>query len=73
MQKISDEKSIGGSDENITAGFGYLMGLGAIVLYFMEKNNNFIRFHAVQSVLYSIGLSTLLMLVIFIFRESDFQ
>jgi uncharacterized membrane protein len=73
MKEISNDKSILGFDENITATLGYLMGIGALVLYFAEKDNRFIRFHALQAVLYSVSLSIVLMVLIFFFGASNFQ
>lgn len=73
MQEKTSSKSIFGFDEKITAMLGYLMGIGALVLFVAEKNNPFIRFHALQSVLYSLSLSVVLMALIFFFGASDFQ
>ena len=41
-------------DGNITALIGYLVGIVALVLIFIEKDNKFVRFHALQSVLWSV-------------------
>jgi uncharacterized membrane protein len=73
MQKRTGHISIFGFEENLTAALGYLMGIGALVLVFAEKDNRFIRFHALQSVLYSAGLSAVLMALIIFFNTSDIQ
>ena len=39
-------------DGNVTALIGYLIGIVALVLIFIEKENKFVRFHAIQSVLW---------------------
>ncbi len=41
-------------DGNVTALIGYLIGIVALVLIFIEKDNKFVRFHALQSVLWSV-------------------
>lgn len=40
-----------GLDANLGAALGYPVGIIAIIIFFMEKENRFARFHAVQSVL----------------------
>lgn len=57
MQNISGGKSALGLDANITALIGYPIGILALVLIFIEKDNKFVRFHALQSVLWSVGLT----------------
>ena len=44
-------------DANITALIGYPIGILALVLIFIEKDNKFVRFHAIQSVLWSVGVT----------------
>ena len=43
-------------DGNVTALIGYLIGIVALVLIFIEKDNKFVRFHALQSVLWVLGV-----------------
>ncbi len=43
-------------DGNITALIGYLIGIVALVLIFIEKDNKFVRFHALQAVLWSVAI-----------------
>lgn len=73
MQEKSASKSILGFDANFTAMLGYLMGIGALVLFFLNKDNQFVRYHALQAVLYSASLSAVLIALIFLFGASDFQ
>lgn len=48
---MQNQKSALGLDGNITALIGYIIGIVALVLIFIEKDNKFVRFHALQSVL----------------------
>ena len=41
-------------DGNVTALIGYLIGIVALVLIFIEKENKFVRYHAIQSVLWTV-------------------
>lgn len=50
---MQNQKSALGMDANITALIGYLIGIVALILIFIEKDNKFVRFHALQSVLWS--------------------
>src|SRR4051812_40537898 len=51
---MQNQKSAIGMDGNITAVIGYIVGIVALVLIFIEKDNKFVRFHALQSVLWSV-------------------
>jgi uncharacterized membrane protein len=63
MQNMSGGKSALGLDGNVTALIGYLIGIIAIVLIFIEKDNRFVRFHAIQSVVFHIGAFVLIFAV----------
>ena len=52
---MENEKSALGLDGNVTALIGYIIGLVALILIFIEKDNKFVRFHALQSVLWSVA------------------
>ena len=52
---MSGGKSALGMDGNITALLGYIVGIVAIISIIMEKDNKFVRFHALQSVLWSVA------------------
>lgn len=54
---MQNQKSAIGLDANVTALIGYPVGILALVLIFIEKDNRFVRFHALQSVLWSVGLT----------------
>jgi uncharacterized membrane protein len=51
---MENQKSALGLDGNVTALIGYLIGIVALVLIFIEKDNKFVRFHAIQSVLWAV-------------------
>jgi len=47
---MQNQKSALGLDGNITALLGYIIGIVALILIFIEKDNKFVRVHALQSV-----------------------
>ena len=49
---MQNQKSALGLDGNVTALIGYIVGIIALVLIFIEKDNKFVRFHAFQAALY---------------------
>lgn len=52
------KKSIFGLDENVAAALAYVLGFfSGIVILVMEKENRFVRFHALQSTLWFMVLS----------------
>lgn len=53
---MQNQKSAIGLDANIAALIGYPVGILALILIFIEKENRFVRFHALQSVLWSVGV-----------------
>lgn len=67
MQNTSGGKSALGLDGNVTALIGYIIGIVALILFFIEKENKFVRFHAIQSTLFHVGFFALyIVLAIFI-------
>jgi uncharacterized membrane protein len=44
-----------GLDANLGAAIGYPIGILAIIIFIMEKQNRFARFHALQSILYHVA------------------
>ena len=44
-----------GMDPNVSAGLGYLFGILAIIFFFIEKRNRFVRFHNAQAILLGIA------------------
>jgi len=66
---MQNQKSAIGLDGNVTALIGYIVGIVALIEIFIEKDNRFARFHALQSVLYHVGfwvVFTVLWVVAFI-------
>ncbi|MDM7921393.1 MAG: DUF4870 domain-containing protein [Pyrinomonadaceae bacterium] len=49
---MQNQKSALGLDGNVTALIGYPVGIVALILLFIEKDNKFVRFHAIQSLLF---------------------
>ena len=47
---MQNQKSALGLDGNVTALLGYIIGIVALILIFIEKDNKFVRFHALQAV-----------------------
>ena len=54
---MQNQKSDIGMDANVTALIGYPIGILELVLIFIEKYNKLVRFHAIQSVLWSVGVT----------------
>ena len=48
-------KSALGLDGNLAAALGYPIGIIAIICLIMEKENRFVKFHALQSILMHVG------------------
>ena len=48
-------KSALGLDGNVAAALGYPIGIIAIICLIMEKENRFVKFHALQSLLLHVG------------------
>ncbi len=51
---MENQKSAIGLDGNLAAALGYPIGLIALILIFIEKENKFVRFHAIQSLVWGI-------------------
>ena len=51
---MQNQKSAIGLDGNIASALGYPIGIIALILIFMEKDNKFVRFHAIQSLLWGL-------------------
>ncbi|MFN3478386.1 MAG: DUF4870 domain-containing protein [bacterium] len=49
-----------GISENILAAIGYIIPIVALIAFFVETENNFVRFHALQSILFSLIISVLI-------------
>lgn len=63
-------KSAIGLDANLAAALGYIIGILGLINFLIEKENKFVKFHGIQSVLYSVGIGavfTVLWIVLIIF------
>jgi uncharacterized membrane protein len=49
------KSALGGIDGNIAAAIGYPIGIIAIICLIMDKENRFVKFHALQSILLHVG------------------
>ena len=53
-------KSALGLDGNVAAALGYPIGIIAIISLIMEKENRFVKFHALQSLCFHVGMIILM-------------
>lgn len=53
-------KSALGLDGNVAAALGYPIGIIAIISLVMEKENNFVRFHAIQALVFYVAMIILM-------------
>ncbi len=56
MSQQIPQKSAIGLDGNLAAALGYPIGILGLINFIIEKDNRFVKFHGIQSVLYSVGL-----------------
>lgn len=56
-------KSAIGLDANVAAALGYIIGVLGLVNFLIEKENKFVKFHGIQSVIYSVGIGAVFMVV----------
>lgn len=48
-----------GLDPKVSAGLSYLVGILGLIFFFIEKQNRFVRFHALQAILLGISAAVL--------------
>ncbi len=63
---MENQKSAIGLDGNITAAIGYIIGILALILIFIEKENKFVRFHALQSILWSVAATVAIFAILIV-------
>lgn len=56
-------KSAIGLDANVAAALGYIIGVLGLINFIIDKENRFVRFHGIQSVLYSVALAVVFTVV----------
>ncbi len=59
----SGGKSAIGLDANLAAALGYPIGVLGLISFFIDKENKFVRFHGIQSVLYSVALGVIFTII----------
>ncbi|MCM3872905.1 MAG: hypothetical protein ND895_19665 [Pyrinomonadaceae bacterium] len=57
MDNSPTSKSAIGLDANVAAALGYIIGILGLINFIIDKENRFVRFHGIQSILYSVGVS----------------
>jgi uncharacterized membrane protein len=60
-------KSALGLDGNVAAALGYPIGIIAIISLIIEKENRFVRFHAMQSILLHVAWIVVAIVLVFLF------
>ncbi len=53
-------------DPKVSAGLGYLIWILAVIFFFIEKQNRFVRFHNLQAILLGISGFVLFFVLIFV-------
>ncbi|MDQ3668480.1 MAG: hypothetical protein M3410_18290 [Acidobacteriota bacterium] len=48
-----------GLDANLAAALGYVIGILGLINFIIEKENKFVKFHGIQSILYSVGIGAI--------------
>ena len=54
-EKKPAASSGGGNESNLLAAIGYIIGILAILLYLVKKEDKYLRFHSMQSILLWVG------------------
>jgi len=61
------EKTAMGLDENIEGALCYLLGwVTGLIFYLLEKNNKFVKFHAMQSIILFLGVTVVVVIFMWI-------
>jgi uncharacterized membrane protein len=61
-QPGSSSSGIGGLDPKVAAALSYIWIVG-VIFFFIEKENKFVRFHAMQSIIFGIANSVILVVL----------
>jgi uncharacterized membrane protein len=51
-------------DPKVSAGLSYLVGILGLIFFFIEKQNRFVRFHALQAIL--LGVSAFVLYIVLV-------
>lgn len=67
MDNTAGKAALGGLDGNLAALLGYIIWIVALISLLMEKENRFVKFHAIQSLLlHAAAIVVFIVLVIFL-------
>lgn len=67
MDNTAGKAALGGLDGNLAALLGYIIWIVALISVLMEKENRFVKFHAIQSLLlHGAAIIVFIVLVIFL-------
>lgn len=58
--------ALGGLEANVAAALGYPIGIIAIIMVIVEKQNRFARFHALQSLFYHVAMLVVFFVVMIV-------
>ncbi len=61
------KSALGGIDGNIAATIGYPIGIIAIICLIMDKENKFVKFHALQSILLHVSFIVVWICLVILF------
>jgi len=64
---MDTEKSGLGLDGNVAAALGYPIGIFAIIALIIDKENRFVKFHALQSLLLHVAFAVVGMVLVVVF------
>lgn len=63
---LSTGKSAIGLEANLAAALGYPIGILGLISFFIDKENKFVRFHGIQSALYSVAMGVIFTVILII-------
>ena len=61
-----------GMDPKVAAGLSYLVGIIGIIFFFIEKQNRFVRFHALQAILLGVSAAVVYIVLVILGVASAF-
>ncbi|HYX30899.1 MAG TPA: hypothetical protein VE863_20340 [Pyrinomonadaceae bacterium] len=67
MATDTGKSALGGIDGNVAAAIGYPIGIIAIICLIIDKENRFVKFHAVQSLLLHVAFIVVWIALIILF------
>src|SRR2546421_10121365 len=61
-----------GMDPKVAAGLSYLVGIIGLIFFFIEKQNRFVRFHALQAILLGVSVAVVYIVLVILGVASAF-